>query len=245
MPRSIFSSKMKTADKIRFAVRHARFCFSGLGSRAHTCNILDMFDLIKELLQDRVSVTHVRNVLHPKFVSIAVRREGLFPEVESTITIHQVLHTIQKLPDTGPLKQHWMFAFERLNHHIRGLVKNKAVPMASIVKNIRMAEASVQFFSINFHNLERYLEEHLSSNHVHSNPILKALNSFHVDPPDNPGGLPTIYLPETSRLIDIRGKTETLTITPEVQEGLLQYCLTNSEEGQQTIAFSLLPSRRQ
>ena len=61
---------------------------------------------------------------------------------------------------------------------------------------------------------------------------INSLNSFHIDLEHN-----TIYLPETSRVIDIRGKTETLTIDYQVIEGLLQYCLANSIEGYVYISY--------
>ena len=147
---------MKTADKIRFAIRHARFCFTGLGSSAHTNNILELFDIISELLNDRISIEYVQEILMPKYINNVVKREGLFPDVENTITIHQIFHLIKKLTQTGPLKQHWMFPFERLNHHIRGLVKNNSAPIASIVKNLRITESSVQFLSTNLDNMRRY-----------------------------------------------------------------------------------------
>ena len=230
LPRSVFSSKMKTADKIRFGLNFARYCFRGLGSIPHTENILSMFDLMKEILQDRFSASYVSNVLISQYARIVSGRKGLFPSVESTITVHQLYHVLVNLPRIGPIRQSWMFVFERLNHHVRSVVKNKAEPITSIVKNLRMLESSVQFLCLDLHNMSRFLRDRngTSTSSIYFRSILKALQSFHIDLTETN---PTIYIPQTDRLIEIRGKTESLTISSLVQDGILQYCLANSEPG--------------
>ena len=238
LPRSVFSSKMKTADKIRFGIHFARYCFHGLGSTPHTENILSLFDLMKEIMCDRFSIDHVREVLIPRYVKIIVEREGLFPIVENTITIHQLYHILVNLPRIGPLRQSWMFVFERLNHHIRSLVKNKAEPITSIVKNLRVLESSVQFLCLDFHNMARIIREQQGlSSCIYFQSMIKALESFHIDLSEDE---PTIYLPLTNRIIDLRGRSINLTISSSVQDGILQYCVTNSVEGQYTLIFKFV-----
>jgi len=93
-PKTIWGP-MKSAEKIRFAVRWARYCFDGLGSLAHTENTLAIFDVIGEVMQSTISTRYAREILLPRFVLLAAEREGLFPEVQSTITIHWLYHIIE------------------------------------------------------------------------------------------------------------------------------------------------------
>jgi hypothetical protein len=93
-PKSIWGP-MKSAENIRFAVRWARFCFDGLGSKSHTDNTLAIFDIIGEVLQSTISTRYATQNLLPRFVLLAAEREGLFPEVQCTITIHWLYHIIE------------------------------------------------------------------------------------------------------------------------------------------------------
>jgi len=95
LPKSIFKSSMKSSDKIRFAVMHARFCFQGLGSIAHTNNTLAVFDIIGEVFAATMSKRYTTEVLLKRYVEVCSEREGLFPEVQCTITVHELYHIIE------------------------------------------------------------------------------------------------------------------------------------------------------
>lgn len=114
LPKSIFKSAMKSSDKIRFAIRHARFCFQGLGSSAHTNNTLALFDIIGETLQATISKRYATEELLKRCVVVCSEREGLFPEVQCTITVHQLYHIVQ-VSCCSP--QHYMYFTCRIPIH--------------------------------------------------------------------------------------------------------------------------------
>ena len=122
LPRSIFAilSRLKSHDVIVFCIQSARACFIGLGQEEHTENILAIFDLIGEMMSDRINPIYAAEVLLPSFINLAVDHEGLFPGSESTGTLHQLYHVIQDaIQDKLPPRRIWMNSFEHVNQIVK------------------------------------------------------------------------------------------------------------------------------
>ncbi len=125
-------------------------------------NILTIFDIIGHLIQyqfDRGDLLNVSNLV--KFT--LSQHEGLLPPSEGTYALHELIHVTDQIIDLGPPLMNAMFKYEQKNLILRKLMKNTSSPIASIVKNYCIAEAS--HFSMNL-NYKRYetMEKLLSTN---------------------------------------------------------------------------------
>lgn len=113
-------------DTIFWATVYARWCFRGKGNRVYIDNICDIFDIIASLGATRLNVKHVRDILKPRLINAMVHRAGLLPPTECMMTLHELLHVCDQVKEIGVPRVSSLYKFERMNHILKELLKNKA-----------------------------------------------------------------------------------------------------------------------
>jgi len=96
-------------------------------------NKLKLFDLLRILNSSRIKKVDVA-LLFVKTIDVLVEHSGLFPPVEQTYALHELVHIVQQITFVGPSKFNNLFMYERVNSTLKRMIKNKCNSMASIVK---------------------------------------------------------------------------------------------------------------
>ena len=111
--------------------KHVRETLFGL------CNIFDVIS--------KKSITLKRlNRLKEEIVVILCELEIYFPPAFFDICVHLLIHIVDDITHLGPLFQHNMMPFERMNGVIKGFVRNRARPDGSIVQGF-LTEECISF----------------------------------------------------------------------------------------------------
>lgn len=84
----------------------------------------------------------ILNRLHLEVIKGLVMLEGSLPPCHLNPLLHRLVHYVEQTALFGCLLWFAMYAFERYNKLIKGLVKNRKHPMASIATNIKTEIAS-------------------------------------------------------------------------------------------------------
>jgi hypothetical protein len=90
----------KTHSTIFWASTYAPGSLSGEGSRRHTDNVLQLFDIISQLNGSRHKVEGA-DILLEKLINNLVEKSGLFPGCECTTALHELIHICEQIPITG------------------------------------------------------------------------------------------------------------------------------------------------
>jgi Domain of unknown function (DUF4218) len=109
------------------------YCPEPLPSDPYIDNKLKLFDLLRILNKSRIKAIDV----YPIFIETIdalVEHSGLFPPVEQTYALHELVHIVQQITYIGPAKFNNLFMYERVNSTLKRMIKNKCNSMASIVK---------------------------------------------------------------------------------------------------------------
>ena len=56
-----------------------------------------------------------------RLLDAVVLRSGLMPPSESTMTLHELMHTCDQILDQGLTRVSTLFKFERVNHFLKSL----------------------------------------------------------------------------------------------------------------------------
>lgn len=111
--------------------KHVRETLFGL------CNFFDVIS--------RKSITRKQiSRLQEEIVVILCELEMYFPPAFFDICVHLLVHIMDDIIDLGPLFQHNMMPFERMNGFIKGFVRNRARPDGSIVQGY-LTEECISF----------------------------------------------------------------------------------------------------
>ena len=85
-----------------------------------------MFDIIATLQASRFSNQEVQHVLKKRLVQVLTRRAGLLPPSECMLTLHELIHVCDQVYEVGTPRVSSLYKFERMNHILKELLKNKA-----------------------------------------------------------------------------------------------------------------------
>ena len=105
------------------------YCPEELPSDPYFENKLKLFDMLRILNCNRIK----KNDLGPIFVKTIdalVEHSGLFPPVEQTYALHELVHIVQQISHIGPSKFNNLFMYERVNSTLKRMIKNKCNSMA-------------------------------------------------------------------------------------------------------------------
>ena len=64
-----------------------------------------------------------------RLLDAIVKRSGFMPPTESTMTLHELLHTCDQVLEQGVTRVSTLYKFERVNHFLKTLLQNKATGM--------------------------------------------------------------------------------------------------------------------
>ena len=67
-------------------------------------------------------------------IDALVEHSALFPPCESTYSLHELIHLVDRISLIGPPKFTNLFGFERVNSTLKRMSKNRCSPMASIAR---------------------------------------------------------------------------------------------------------------
>jgi len=109
------------------------YCPEQLTSDPYFENKLKLFDLLRILNSSRIKANNVRTIFG-QTIDALVEHSGLFPPVEQTYALHELVHIVQQISHIGPSKFNNLFMYERVNSTLKRMIKNKCNSMASIVK---------------------------------------------------------------------------------------------------------------
>ena len=82
--------------------------------------------------------------LQEEIVVILCELEVYFPPAFFDIMVHLLVHVMEDIVQLGPMFLRSMMAFERMNRHIKGYVRNRSRPDGSIAKGF-LAEECISF----------------------------------------------------------------------------------------------------
>ena len=82
--------------------------------------------------------------LQEEIVVILCELEVYFPPAFFDIMVHLLVHVVEDIVQLGPMFLRSMMAFERMNGHIKGYVRNRSRPDGSIAKGF-LAEECISF----------------------------------------------------------------------------------------------------
>lgn len=97
-----------------------------------TCK-LELFDILSQLDSVRFQKTELPSLL-TALTNVLMRHAALFPPSEMTYTLHECVHLVSQISSVGPCRTHNMYKYERMNKYLKGLIKNRNYPLASIMK---------------------------------------------------------------------------------------------------------------
>ena len=99
-------------------------------------SLCNFFDVIS-----RKSITRKQlDRLQEEIVVILCELEIYFPPAFHDICLHLLLHVVDDISQLGPTFMHYMMPFERQNGVMKGYVRNRARPDASMVKGFLTSE---------------------------------------------------------------------------------------------------------
>ena len=94
---------------------------------------LELFNLVSILNACRIRWSKVNSV-KDRLIDLLVEHSQLFPPVESTYALHEIVHICEQIPAIGPPYFNNLYQFERVNLHLKNMINNKNSGIASIVK---------------------------------------------------------------------------------------------------------------
>src|SRR4051812_35221304 len=94
--------------------------------------LCNFFDVIS---RKSVGVSQLRR-LQEEIVVILCELEVYFPPAFFDIMVHLLVHVVEDIVQLGPMFLRSMMAFERMNGHIKGYVRNRSRPQGSSGQNL-------------------------------------------------------------------------------------------------------------
>ena len=116
-------------------------------------NMLQIFDVIGFLTANKLSKDIVEH-LGREAIDLLVKRTGLVPPSECTITMHELLHVISQSHNIGCPRFSNLYKFERVNKSLKSTLKNVARGFASIMKNYMQKEGIFLETAVNLGEIE-------------------------------------------------------------------------------------------
>ena len=117
-------------DTILLATTGAPWCLrhkaNDVDSKPYIDNILELFDIMGILNSSSLKIEQFSETMMKRLTNAIVRRSGLMPPTESTMTLHEVLHTCDQVLEQGVNRVSTLYKFERVNHFLKTLLQNSA-----------------------------------------------------------------------------------------------------------------------
>jgi len=135
VPQSVMKrgSGRNSHDTILWATTWAPWCLrhklDDANCQPYVENILEMFDIMGMLHSSTLRVDKFNEDFILRLQDALVRRSGLMPPSESTMTLHELMHTCHQVLEQGVTRVSTLFKFERVNHFLKTLLQNKAAGM--------------------------------------------------------------------------------------------------------------------
>jgi DNA-directed RNA polymerase subunit F len=154
----------KSHDKVVFATQYAREALRNVNRYASQVmeNMMELFDMMGHLLQYRFHPIEDIDEAFEELVLILSKREGLLPPLMSS-----------------------MWKYERKNKFLKGLIKNTASYIASLVKNYLLSESVAFLISadINLHSKMKEAFQSIDPNAIKNiSGTIKAIKKLKFDP---------------------------------------------------------------
>jgi hypothetical protein len=177
----------KSHDKVVFATQYAREALRNVNRYASQVmeNMMELFDMMGHLLQYRFHPIEDIDEALEELVLILSKREGLLPPSESTYTVHEMIHIVTQIKEVGPPLMSSMWKYERKNKFLKGLIKNTASYIASLVKNYLLSESVAFLISadINLHSKMKEAFQSIDPNAIKNiSGTIKAIKKLKFDP---------------------------------------------------------------
>lgn len=61
--------------------------------------------------------------------------EGSYPSFEANFIVHEIFHIYDDIVKFGPIRNYWMFGYERMNKILKSLLHSQAQPHINIINN--------------------------------------------------------------------------------------------------------------
>ena len=120
-------------DTTYWAMTWANWCMTSVKdslriSRDILHNVAHIFNILITLNANQLNISGMDD-----FMGIVerciVERVGLVPPSEATITLHELWHVCDQVTSQGVPRRSTLYKFERMNHFLKGLMKNQAAGM--------------------------------------------------------------------------------------------------------------------
>ena len=132
VPRSVMKkgSGRNSHDTILWATTWAPWCLryklEDVNCRPFVENVLDIFDVMGLLNSSSLKVDKYNDDFMTRLLDAIILRSGLMPPTESTMTLHELLHTCDQVLEQGVTRVSTLYKFERVNHFLKTLLQNNA-----------------------------------------------------------------------------------------------------------------------
>jgi len=150
------SHLLNSHDLVVFSTHFSFWATFGLGDKLFRNAANLVFEVIARASGDSFSRKDVQEYLLPLVIEALCKFEGSVSASECTITMHQLYHVVYDIEHYGPPRMQWMFLFERMNKFLKGLIRNVAKPISSIIKNYNMSETSISVVIKSLNSTARY-----------------------------------------------------------------------------------------
>ena len=95
---------------------------------------LQLFHLLGVLNSGRIKLDNLNSIV-TEIKNCLIDHAQLFPPTEQTYALHEILHVAEQIIDIGPPRFNTLFMYERVNKTLKGMIKNIAKPLPSMVKS--------------------------------------------------------------------------------------------------------------
>ena len=126
MPKNIMRAGKgkKSHDTITWATTYAAWCLRGHGE--YVDHNIELFEMIGRYNASYISREVVKGPLYDDFVKCLVKREGMMPASEATMTFHELFHIVNQMKEVGCPRHSTLYKFEKMNKVLKRNLKNTA-----------------------------------------------------------------------------------------------------------------------
>ena len=124
-------------DTILWATTWAPWCLrhklEDPTTRPYIENVLDIFDIMGMLNSSSLRADKFDEDFMLRLLDAVVMRSGLMPPSDSTMTLHELMHTCDQVLEQGVSRVSTLFKFERVNHFLKTLLQNNALGIINLL----------------------------------------------------------------------------------------------------------------
>ena len=94
---------------------------------------MKLFKLLSVLNSPRIKISDL-DALEIELHDFMIEHASIFPFCEQTYALYDLVHVFGQIRQVGPPRNNSLFMYERVNKTCKGMIKNAAFPLPSIVK---------------------------------------------------------------------------------------------------------------